>query len=138
MVEGDNLVEEHQVNVLEIFGIVRVIFERRLAVANVVVGEIADQSAGKGRQIFKARAFIIRQNFANARAGIVRLESLVVDFHDALRAGYAKFRVVAKEGVMPPFFVLGDGFENVAMRGNIFQNPQNLNRRANIRHKLAA
>jgi len=68
MVKYDNAVKQHQVNIAEIivfqFGKV----ECRLSVMDVVVREIADQTAGKRRHIRQLRAFVGSQDLTDSLA----------------------------------------------------------------------
>ena len=59
VVEGNDLVKEHQVDVLERLAVLDLTSHARLAVAEVVIGEVADQTARKGRQLGKAGAFVV-------------------------------------------------------------------------------
>ena len=51
IVKGDDLVEQHEVNVLERLAVLDLASYARLAVAEIIVGEIADQAACEGREI---------------------------------------------------------------------------------------
>ena len=63
MVEGNDLVEEHQVHVPEVLLLRIRQIQLRLTVFNVVVGEVAHQAAGKWGKPFQYRTFVILQNF---------------------------------------------------------------------------
>ena len=62
VVEGDDFVEEHHVDVVEVFGIVLGGADRRLGVAEAFKGEVADQAAGEGRKGLELRAFVFGEH----------------------------------------------------------------------------
>ena len=64
VVKGDDLVEEHEVDVLERLAVLDLALYAGLAVAEVVVGEVAYQTACERRKVIKARALVFRQKRA--------------------------------------------------------------------------
>ena len=59
VIEDDDLVEQHEVEVVEAIVIDGVEFQRRFGVFDEIIGKVADQSACKGRQVRKARCLVI-------------------------------------------------------------------------------
>ena len=58
MVECDNLVKKHKVNILEIAVVLCVELNPRLAVFDIIISEISDKSAAESRQIVEARRLV--------------------------------------------------------------------------------
>lgn len=58
VVENDDLVEEHQIHVLEMLRILSVQAKGRFGVLDEVVGEVPNQPAGEGRQPRDPGAFV--------------------------------------------------------------------------------
>lgn len=138
VVEGDDLVKEHEVDVLERLGVLHADPDGGLAVAEVVVGEIADEAAGEGRQIVKTRAFVVGEDLAQEGRRVVGPDADASGAELACGAGDLELRIEAEEGVAAPFFAFGDGFEHIAVRRHVFEDLHRLDGRADVRKDLAA
>ena len=122
MVEGDHLVEQHEVQILEAFGILGLTARGGFTVEEVVVGEVSHQSAGKGGQIVETRTFVIRENLPQHVGGTVGGKAQMIDLHLSVHAGDLHLRVVAQKGVASPFFTLLRRFQQIAVRRDVFEN----------------
>ena len=54
MVEDDDLIEQKQVEIQYIFIVVSLQMQRRLGVLDIIVGDVSDKAAGKGRKAVDA------------------------------------------------------------------------------------
>ena len=138
VVEGDDLVEQHQVHVLETLRILGDPLRGGLGVADIVIGEIADQAAGERRKPRKARAAVFGKDPAQHRRGIAGFQADIPGLHDAVEAGDAHLRVVAEERVPSPGLQLFRRFQQETVGGDVFQFPHGLDRRADVREQFAA
>ena len=151
VVERDNFVKEHQVDVVELLDVFDIPFRRRLGIEHVIVGEIADHSPGKRRQAFYLWASISRQNFANlrfrigrcnspllagAKTGLARLER-AFDLHLSMGTGDYQFRIKPQKRIPSPFLVCRRRLQQIAVIGNVFENPQSLNGRTKVGQNFA-
>ncbi len=59
VVEGNDLVKEHQIHVLEVLCIIRVQMQRLLCVLQIIVGEISNQPPCKGRKVIDPRCLVL-------------------------------------------------------------------------------
>ena len=138
VVENDDLVEEHEVDVLETFGIFGVQAQGGLGILQVVVAEVAHQPAGERRQAVDARQAVGVEQLAEivARAGGVDLQG--AGFQMAVHAGDAKCGLVAQEGVAAPFAALPrHAFQKEAVVRHVAQHAQHVDRRVGVAHDLA-
>ena len=138
VVEGDDLVEEHQVYVLEPLGVHGFPFCRGLPVGQVVVGEIPHQATGEGGQVVKPGTFIVRQDLPQVGRGVVGAEGQAPHLHLPVQAGDLQLGVEAQEGVPPPLLPAVYGFQDVAVGGYVFQLFQGLDGGAQVGEQLAA
>ena len=58
MIKSDHLVKKHQIHVLKPLRVAGIQTQGRLGVFQIVVGEISDKAAGKGRKVGKPGAFV--------------------------------------------------------------------------------
>ena len=138
VVEGNDLVEQHQVHVLEVLGVLRFGAGFGFAVAEVIVGEISHKTPGEGRQIGEARALVLRQNFPQRLRGVLRCKGELSGLHPAILTGDLHLRVKAQEGIAAPLFAGLGAFQQVAVSGDVLQNFQRFNGRADVCQNLAA
>ena len=138
VVEGNDLVKEHQVDVLERLAVLDLTSHARLAVAEVVVGEVADQTARKGRQLGKAGAFVACKDLTQICRRIVGHHGQVARLHHAIDAGDLHLWVIAHKSVATPSVIRLRGLEHIAVGGNIFENFHRFDRSDKVRKKLAA
>ena len=75
IVKCDDLVKQHQVNVLEILAVRSLTANGRLAVTEVIVGEIPHQTAGEGGQPWQLGAFVVSQNLPQLGGGVIGLNA---------------------------------------------------------------
>ena len=59
IIKCNNLVEQHQVHILESFLVLRIQMQSRFTVFDVIIGKISYQTSGKGRQPRKFGTFIL-------------------------------------------------------------------------------
>ena len=64
IVKCDDLIEQHQVDVPELLRVGNVPPDARLAVSEIIVGEIPHQSAGERRKVRKPGASVMRKHFS--------------------------------------------------------------------------
>ena len=65
VVKSDDLVEQHQVHILEAFLVLRIQSQGRFAVFDIVIGKISHKTSGKGRQPRKLGTFILFHDAAD-------------------------------------------------------------------------
>lgn len=131
VVEGDHLVEQHQVHIPELLLVRRVQPQGRLGIPDVLISEIAHQAAGEGRQKRQAGAFVSGKNPPDGVAGCPRLlRRLPAAAHPdpSVLAGQLQDRGVAQEGVAAPSLVPLRAFEHIAVAADGFQPAQHADR----------
>ena len=127
MIECDNFIKEHQINILKCFGIFHITFDCRLAVSKIIIGKVSHKTACKGREIVKTGTLIIGKNLAEIVRWIICLNLETADLHFSINASDLHFRVKSEKGVVSPVFICLCGFQHIAMRGYIFQYLHRLN-----------
>ena len=70
VVEDHHLLKQHQVHILKALLVLGVQHQRGLGVFYVIIREVAHQSAGKGRQAGRARAFVGGEQLPQGLAGM--------------------------------------------------------------------
>ena len=138
MVEGDDLVKEHEVHVLEGLRVLGFAAGSGLAVSEIVVREVSYETAGEGGQIVKMRAPVVEQDLAEDIGGVIGLHLYAAGLHDAVDAGDVHLRVEAEEGVAAPGLVDAGGFQQEAVLIHIFEDPHCLDGRCEIGEDLTA
>ena len=138
MVKSDDLVKEHQVQILEGVTVNGFTVGSRFAVAQIVVSEISDEPAGKRRQIRQMGALVAAEKLAQIARRIVGVQRDVAEGHRAARAGNRQFWIKSEKRVAAPALVGQCRLEQIAVTGNIFQNAQRLNGRDEIREQRGA
>ena len=138
VVKGNHLVKEHQVHILEMLGILRFPAGCGLGVIQIIVGEVTGQAAGEGRKLRNPRAFVFRQDLAQHGGGMIRFQLQIADLHFAVGAGNAQLRIEAQKGVAAPMLLRFRRLQQKAVGRNVFQLPDRLDRRADIRQQRAA
>ena len=124
MIESDDFIEEHQIHVPEILLSFAGQFQLWLAVFDVIVGEVAYQTAGKGRHFFRHRAFISGQDLTECISRMIHVfcryrlsavSQVFPDGHLTVKAGDFHGRIVSKEGVPTPCLFLTGALQQVAV-----------------------
>ena len=138
VVKGNDLVKKHQIRVLKSFCIFYLASHRRLAVAQIVVGEISYQSSGEGRQVVEPGTFIMIQDLSEICRRVIRLHLNVSHLHLPVHTGDLLLRVVSKECISSPFVICHRRFQHIAVGRYIFQYPHGLDRCGEIRKDLTA
>ena len=138
VVKGDDLVEEHQVHILEPLRVFGLPFGRRLPVSQVIIGKIPYQTSCERRQIIESRTFVISQNLPQIRGWIVSVKSQASHLHFSVQTGDFQLGVIAQEGVPPPLLPPVHGFQDIAVGGYVLQFFEGLNRGAQVGEQLAA
>lgn len=124
IVEADNLIEQHQVNVKEILMVQIGATQRGLCVLDVVVGEIAYQATGKRGETLHLRALVLSNNLTNRIARMLNLARLRADLGTfyvapdgklAVQARELKRRVEAQERVAAPTLIGLSAFQQKAV-----------------------
>ena len=59
VIKCDDLVKKHHIHILEALGILRIQIQLWLAVFHIVIGEISNQTAGKGRKTRNLRTCVL-------------------------------------------------------------------------------
>ena len=119
VVKGDHLIEQHQIHILEVLGVLCRGTGFGFAVAEVIIGEISHKAAGEGGQVCKARAFILRQNFPQRLRGGLCFKGQFPGLHHAIPAGDLHFRIKAEKGVAAPLFAGLGAFQQIAVGGDV-------------------
>ena len=138
IVEGNHLVEEHQVHILEALRILCVQLQGGLGILQIIVGEISHQPTGKGGHPMKYGTSILLQNLPDVLSGITGGKASVTHLHLAVGTGDFQLRFVAEKGISAPFFPVLHGLQHITVVRNIFQNPHHLDGRFDIRENLRA
>ena len=133
VVKGDDLIEEHQVHILEVLGVLGLGAGFRFAVAQIIVGEVPHQTAREGGEVLEPRAFVLRQDLPQDLRGVPGLKGQLPGLHHAVPAGDLHLRVQAQEGVPAPLFAGLGAFQQVAVGGNVFQDLQRPDGGADVR-----
>ncbi len=81
IIECYDLVKQHQVNIVKTLGIFGIQCQLGLGILDVVVGKIADQSAGERRETGKDRAFVLRKELTDLLPRIFCLKAHITDLH---------------------------------------------------------
>ena len=121
MIECDNFIKEHQVNILKCLGIFYITFDGRLAVGEIIIGEVSDKAACKGREIIETGTFIIGKDLTKVIGWVVCFDLEIADLHFAVHTGDLHFRIKAKECISSPSFICLCGFQHIAVCRYIFQ-----------------
>lgn len=137
IVKCDDLVKQHQVNVLEILAVRSLTANGRLAVTEVIVGEIPHQTAGEGGQPWQLGAFVVSQNLPQIGGGVIGLNAQAAGLQHTAAAGDLQFGVKAEKGVAAPLFPVQNRFQKKAVGRDILENAQCLDGGAEIREQLA-
>ena len=119
VVEGDDLIKEHQVHILKRLTVLHRTLDRWLAVGQVVVGEVAHQTAGEGGQVVKSGTFVVGQNLAEVVGGVVGVYLEIPRPQLAVDALHLQLGIKPQEGVPPPFLVGQSGLQQVAVGGDV-------------------
>ena len=120
VVKGNDLVKEHQIDILEGFRIHCRRAGLRLTVAEIIVGEVTHKAAGKGRQPRQTRAFIPCQYLAQHRRGVFGLHRHIPRAQRTVHAGDLQLWVIAQKGIPAPFFIGLCRLQQIAMGRDIF------------------
>ncbi len=138
VVEGDDLVEEHEVHVLELLAVLDVHADFRFAVAEEVVGEVPDEAAGEGREVVERRAPVVGEDLPDVRRRVLGLHVDVPDLHVSPAAGDLQLRVEPEECVPAPLRAVLHTLEHVAVVRDILQFLHDLDGCAEVGEDLAA
>ena len=141
VVESDDLVEEHQIQVPEAFRIVCVQGQGRLRVLDIIVGPIPHETSREGRQGIQARAPVFRGDTADRLAGMTdrfRGRPSVPHGQDAVAAGQFQLRVVSQKGVPTPLLAVFHRLQEKRVAAGAFQPAQHFNGRYPVRIELTA
>ena len=138
VIEGDDLIKKHQIDILKAFGIDRIQMERGFCVFQIVIGEIANQTAGERRQIIEPGAAVVFDDLPDKTTGFSGIEGERTGLHMPVLTGDLQTRIVAEKSITTPFFVVRDGFQQVAMAGYVLQDPEYLDGRLDIGQDLHA
>ena len=141
IVESDDLVEEHEVDVLEPFRIDSVQVQGRFRVLDIVVGPVAHKAARKGGQVVQLGTLVIRRNLADHFTGMVDLHPhgrTARDSHRAIHTGQFQLGVVAQEGVAAPLFAVFHRFQKEHVAADVLQFAQQFDGRDAVGIHFAA
>ena len=141
VVEADHLVKEHQVHVLELLPVLGVQPQGGLGVFQVVVGEVAHQPAGEGRQARHPGRPVLRQELPEEGGRVPDFRPhrvLVPQLEDAVLAGDFQGGVIAQEGVSSRARAVGGGLQQKAVPAGPPQDPQGLDGGDEVGEQLPA
>ena len=133
--------EQHQIDILKALLVIGIQLQRWLAVLDIIIGKIPNQSAGKGRHEGKLRTVVLLQNSADSRLNILssRLAcQRTFDCHISIVAGNFQKRVITQKSISSPLLVRLRAFQQINMTAHLFQLPQNLYGGCCIRIQLCA
>ena len=130
VVEGDHLVEEHQIGVLEPLVVSGVYPQAGLCVLDVVVGEVSDQAAGERWHVLHSRAPVAGQHVPDHVRGMLVRDDLLPFVgrhgHCSLGADDVQKRVEPQERVPSPALPVLDALQDVAVAVDPEESVQNL------------
>ncbi len=138
VVECDDFVKQHEVDIFELFAVLHVHANLRFTVAEEVVGEVADEAAGEGRQVVEGRALVVGEDLPDVRRRVLRAHVDVPDLHVAAAAGDFQFRVEPEERVPAPLRPVLHGLEQIAVARDVLEFLHDFDGRAEVRQDLAA
>ena len=147
VVEHDDLVEQHQVDIAEVAVVQLVLAQARLGVFDVVVSEVSDKAAGERRHARHGGAGVAGMHVADGVAGMLDVPldgahrfalCALADAEQAVCAGQLHGWVAAKERIAPPGAPLLGAFEQKAVAAYRAQRAQRLHRREPVRQQLLA
>ncbi len=138
MVKGDDLVKEHEIDVLEGLAVFHGASHGRFAIAEIIIGKVSDEPARKGWEIIKSRALEVGKDLSEITGRILRLYSEASDFHFPVYVCNIELRVVSEEGIAAKGLIGLGGFQEIAVRRDVFQDSQHFDRGRKVREDLAA
>ena len=147
VVEHDDLVEQHQVDIAEVAIGQLALAQARFGVLDVVVSEVSDKAAGKRRHARHGGAGVAGKHIADGVAGMLDVPLIgahkfalcaFTNAKQAVCAGQLHGGVAAKERIAPPGAPLLGAFEQKAMAACRAQRAQRLHRRESARQQLLA
>ena len=94
-------------------------FQLWLAVFDVIVGEVAHQTAGEGGQVVKSGTFVVGQNLAEVVRRVVGVYLEIPRPQLAVDALHFQLGVEPQKGVPPPLLVGQGGLQQVAVGGDV-------------------
>ena len=132
MVKRDNLVKKHEIHVPEIFYCFIGKLKLRLAVFNVIVGEISYQTASECRHFFEYRALVFFQDLSNCFSRMLYLllrflfGSVFMNLTDlkiSIRTGDLHRWFISQEGIPSPHLCLAGTFQQVTVSAGCAKSP---------------
>ena len=138
MVKGDDLVKEHQVKIPKFLPVLYLRPDGRLAVPQIVIGEVSHKPAGEGREMVKAGAFVLLQDLTQVSGRVRRWEVQASGPHLPVPAGDLQTGVKAQEGVAAPGLMAGRGLQHITVSGDLLQDAHGFYGRGKVRQDLAA
>ena len=105
MIKCDHFIKEHQINILKRLSVFHITFDGRLAVGEIIIGEVSDKTACKGRKIIETGAFVTGKNLAEIAGRAIRLDLEIANLHLAVNASDLHFGIKSKEGIPSPGFI---------------------------------
>lgn len=136
VVEGDHLIEEHKVDVVEALIVFRVEVKRRLRVFQVVIGKVSDKPSSERRQGRIAIRLVRREGAPKVEGRVAPTKLDAVGVHHAIARRDLHDRIVAKERVTPPLLGGFRRFKQVYMTRHAFEYAEHLYWSADIRVDL--
>ena len=138
MVKGNDLVKEHQIKIPKFLAVLHLRPDGRLAVPQIVIGEVSHKPAGEGREMVKAGAFVLLQDLTQVSGWVRRWEVKASGPHLPVPAGDLKTGIKAQEGVASPGLMAGCGLQHIAVGGNLLQDAHGFYGRGEVRQDLTA
>ena len=137
VVVDHDLVEQHEVGVLEPLLVRGGDPQGRFGVSDVVVGEVAHEPSGEGREAVDAGAPVIREDPSDDLGRVVGLElprpPVLRDPDLPVVAYELQHRFESEDGVSAPSLSVLDALEDVAVVILVHERPEGLDRGPDIR-----
>ena len=137
VIEGDDLVKEHEIHILEAFRVLRVQTKRGFIILQVIIGEVAHQAAGEGRKPRHLRTPILFQNLPNVVVRMLRFYGQRSGLQLSVLTGDFQLRVKTQEGIAAPALPILHRFQQKYMIRNILQHLQHRNGCGEVREKAS-
>ena len=136
VVKGDEFRKEHEIHILKAFSAAFRKAQGRLRILDVVVGKVADQAAGKGRQALDARCPVIPHELPYLFLRVCRATCFLPYLQLAVSATDGQSGIESQKTKSPPAFLVLRGFKEEAVGAAGAQNAQHFHRRSDVRVEL--
>ena len=135
VIEDDDLVKKHEVEIVKAGIVFRPELQRRLGILDEVVRKVPDQAADEGRQPFQAGRPVGLYDLADQILRRIRPDRFFPfarKADDAVLAAQAQSRIVPDEGVTAPAVCIFHAFQQIAVLRQRPYEPQDFQGRTQI------